>query len=256
MTKIKHPAVIPQVETVLDALEKFINQRPGLDPANYGAHREQLQYSTREQRIEARRAMQGDARTIQKDGTRARKALIDARRHVAAGNGNAAIMAQALGEAFSGRLSWEGSRLEYCTGQYFCTEYRAAAATVLERFNYLARPKFTPERGEVFTTIEQIKTASYNVGSHWFEHSSMRFFNSRILSDVFHGAGGVYFVSSEKGPNGIRRHTVRKFNPETADISSFGPFNELTRERALRIARIAAEYPDAAREALGVEASA
>ena len=241
-------------QAILDALEKFINQRPGLDPANYGCHPEQLQYSNQAQRIEARRAMRGDAETIRKDGARARKALREARQYAEAGHGTEAMLVQSFKDAFSERLEWDGSRLSYCTGQYYPTEYRAAAASVLERFCYLARPKFNPADGEEFTTIEQIKRASYNVGSHWFEPSSMRFFRSRILSEVFHGPGGVYFVSSEKGPNGIRAYTIRKFNPKDADISAFGPFNELSRERALRIARIAAVYPAAALEALGVVA--
>ena len=33
--------------------------------------------------------------------------------------------------AFSGRLSWDGASLSYCTGQYYPTEYRLAAAAVL-----------------------------------------------------------------------------------------------------------------------------
>ncbi len=37
----------------------------------------------------------------------------------------------AFRHAFSGRLSYENGRLEYCTGQYYPTEYRAAACAVL-----------------------------------------------------------------------------------------------------------------------------
>lgn len=33
--------------------------------------------------------------------------------------------------AFSGRLSWDGSTLDYCAGQYYPTEYRKAACAVL-----------------------------------------------------------------------------------------------------------------------------
>ena len=33
--------------------------------------------------------------------------------------------------AFSGRLSWDGKRLAYCTGQYYPTEYRKAVCAVL-----------------------------------------------------------------------------------------------------------------------------
>jgi hypothetical protein len=31
----------------------------------------------------------------------------------------------------SGRLTWDGKRLDYCAGQYFPTEYRAAACRTL-----------------------------------------------------------------------------------------------------------------------------
>jgi hypothetical protein len=37
----------------------------------------------------------------------------------------------AFPRAFSGRLSWDGAKLDYCTGQYWPTEYRAAACAVL-----------------------------------------------------------------------------------------------------------------------------
>ena len=35
--------------------------------------------------------------------------------------------------AFSGRLSWDGSTLDYCTGQYYPTEYRKAVCAVLSQ---------------------------------------------------------------------------------------------------------------------------
>ena len=231
----------------MQALEKFINQRPNLDPANYGLGHGQT--PDRKQWGEARRAYDRELRDIRKDGTRARKALAEARNYPP----NLAALEDAFKRAFSGRLSWDGKELNYCTGQYYPTEYRKAAATVLEYYYHEVRPKFAPANGTVFTSIEQIKQASHNIGSHYFDRSTMRFFNSRVLPQVFHGSGGIYFVTSEKGPNEIRAFTIRKFKPEDADITTFGPFNELSRERALRIARIAAEYPEAAKEALGIQ---
>ncbi len=275
------------VARVLDALETFINARPDLDLANYGCHPEQLAYSSKEQKRDAWRALRGDKRTIARDGTRARKALREARALPA----SAAALEDAFRSAFSGRLTWreeactckpcpncfndpvvcalcgncirEGKHapgcegcpkgkghLDYCTGQYYPTEYRAAAATVLEHYCHTVRPKFTPEAGTLYTHVSQIISASNRAGSHYFSRGAMRFFRSRVLSQVMHGPGGVYFVTSEKGPNEIRRFTVRKFDPVTADIDTFGPFNELTREKALRVARIAAHYPEAAKEIL------
>jgi hypothetical protein len=258
------------VFVIFDALEKFINARPDLDPANYGLGRGQT--PDRKQWFECRRVWQAERRSITQDGTRARKALREARSYPE----NATVLAEAFKRAFSGRLEWvevdhdfesfhtphvcrlcstpkkehPASHLEYCTGQYYPTEYRKAAAAVLEYYCHESRPKFKPPTGTVFTHISQIKQASYNAGSHWFDKSTVRFFSSQILPQVFHGQGGVYFVSSEKGPNGIRAYTVRQFNPIDADIDTFGPFNELSRERALRIAKIAADYPEAAKESL------
>ena len=233
------------VETVLNELQKFINARPKLDRANYGCHIEQLRYSSQQERQQAWSALRGDLRSIAKDGTRARKALKEARNYPP----NGVALADAF-RAFSGRLTWNGTELEYCTGQYYPMEYRAAAAAVLESYNHAVRPKFTPDAGIFYTHISQIEYANQWAGFHFFDASSMRFFRSRALPSVFHGPGGVYFVTSEKAPHSERAFTIRKFDPATADIDTFGPFNTLGRERALRLARIAAENPDAALEAL------
>jgi hypothetical protein len=232
------------VSAIFDALEKFINARPNLDPANYGLGRGQT--PDRKQWFECRRVWQAEHRSITQDGTRARKALREARNYPE----NAAILAESFLRAFSGRLSWNGKELEYCTGQYYPTEYRKAAATVLEYYCHEVKPKFDPPEGVIYTHKDQIIGASERKGSHYFDRETMSFFRSRVLSPVFHGKGGVYFVTSECGPNGRRAFTVRQFNPIDASIDTFGPFNELSREKALRIARIASEYPEAAKEAL------
>lgn len=237
---------------VFEALKNFINQKSNLDPANYGCHPDQRAYPGNREWWDAVRSMRREADSIKRDGTRARKALREAMSYPF----NAAIMAEAFGRAFSGRLSWNGHELEYCTGQYFPTEYRAAALAVLSYYVHAIKPKFVPPTGTIFYSSADIERAADHAGSHFFDRDTKRFFRSRILADAFHGNGGCYFVTSEQyvgsdGHKAPRKYTVRKFDPSTADISTFGPFNELTRERALRIARIASEYPDAAKEALG-----
>jgi hypothetical protein len=95
---------------ILAALDTFIHQRPGLEYGNYGDQR----------------SYRAEVRSIGKDLQHAR-ALLSAVEH-------SGITGEELAEAFraySGRLSWDGSRLEYCTGQYFPTEYRRAACAVL-----------------------------------------------------------------------------------------------------------------------------
>jgi hypothetical protein len=93
-----------------------------------------------------------------------------------------------------------------------------------------------------YWSIEEIKTANAQKGFHYFEPGTMQFFRSRALSATFAGERDIYFVTSEQfvgsdGHKNPRRYTVRAFNPETADICTVKPFNELTRYRALRIAR-------------------
>ena len=98
-------------EKILSALDGFMSQRPGLEFANYGD-------------VSAYRS---ESRAITQD-------LHHARRLLAAVSWRSSITADNLKEAFrafSGRLSWDGSRLDYCTGQYFPTEYRKAVCAVL-----------------------------------------------------------------------------------------------------------------------------
>src|SRR5262245_48465902 len=92
-------------------------------------------------------------------------------------------------------------------------------------------------------TITEIKERNKAAGYHFFERSTMRFFNSKIESRVYVGPNGIYFVTSEQfvRSNGIadpRKHTVRQFNPETSDINTVTKFNEIRfRDDALAKAR-------------------
>lgn len=103
-------------------------------------------------------------------------------------------------------------------------------------------------------TIQEIKSANEAAGRFFFSSDTMKFFRSRVLSSVFEGKGGIFFLTSERfvGSTVIkpRYYTIRKFNPMNAEISTFGVFNELPLSRALRLARIASEYPEAALEAM------
>lgn len=97
-------------DLILQTLRAWINQRPRLDPRNYDAS-----------------GYRSDSRMIaqQKRDALELLALVERRE---------GITAEGLKEAFrafSGRLTWNGSGLDYCTGQYWPTEYRAAAAAVL-----------------------------------------------------------------------------------------------------------------------------
>ena len=62
---------------------------------------------------------------------------------------------------------------------------------------------------------------------HYFEPSTMRFFDSRVLERVIHdGAGKVYFVTSERfDSRSPRLYSVRSMNSE-GSIDTVGKFQE------------------------------
>lgn len=103
-----------QKTTVIDNLNKWIKQRSGLDFGNYG--------DIRSYRAELRR--------ITKDYQNARELLA----FVAMRDGiTAADIVAAAKCAYSGRLeiNEETGAINYTTGQYWPTEYRAAVCAVL-----------------------------------------------------------------------------------------------------------------------------
>jgi hypothetical protein len=108
---------------MINALAAFISQRSGIDRRNYwsGSY------------CASRDAFLGDYRPILKHGKQARKLLsFVSRRDISAED-----LLSASQSAFSGRLSFvfrgDSAAVDYTTGQYFPTEYRAAACAVLAR---------------------------------------------------------------------------------------------------------------------------
>lgn len=92
-------------------LDKFISQRSGIDWRDYGGDRD---------------AFMGDYRPMLQAGKDARILL----RWVENSSMTVDDMLPGF-RAFSGRLSLTENGLEYCTGQYFPTEYRHAVCAVL-----------------------------------------------------------------------------------------------------------------------------
>lgn len=113
------PAFKPdERERLLLALEIFIAQRSGITARDYFDNWRDAAG------IEA---FKQDKNLIAMHGRDARALLAQVDRR----NISAADLADALRGAYSGRLSWDGQELDYCSGQYFCTEYRAAACAGL-----------------------------------------------------------------------------------------------------------------------------
>ena len=108
---------------LLDAIATFTAQRPGLEPRDY----------IRDWRdADGRANYRRESRRITRDLHHARALLqyIQWRDSI-----TAADIIEASKRAYSGRLSLkqtaDGYEIDYCTGQYFPTEYRRAAACVL-----------------------------------------------------------------------------------------------------------------------------
>lgn len=92
-------------------------------------------------------------------------------------------------------------------------------------------------------TVNEIKKAMREKGSHWFDPDTMRFFGTRVDRNVYQGTGGVYFVTSEwdgfRGQeNGRRAYTVRQFTPDTCDIRTVDQIGKFpTLDKAKRQAK-------------------
>jgi hypothetical protein len=108
---------------LIEALHDWINQRPGLEPTNYIRGWDDTA---------GRSAYRSESRSITKDLNDARYFLdyVAIRESISAER-----ILDAARHSFSGRLSitpdGDGFRVDYCTGQYWPTEYRKAAAAVL-----------------------------------------------------------------------------------------------------------------------------
>ena len=102
-------------QAILNALSAFVRQRSGLEFANYG---DISVYRSEQRRI-----------------TRQRHDFRELAYYVELSGITAEQLQNAAKSAFSGRLSLveRGDKVgvDYCTGQYFPTEYRAAACAVL-----------------------------------------------------------------------------------------------------------------------------
>lgn len=96
---------------LVENLVKFVNQRPGLDFANYGDISSYRQ----------------ESREITADKHDFFELLALAQRRI---NNFSQVLEKELINT-SGRLTLENGKLQYITGQYFCTEYRPAANRVL-----------------------------------------------------------------------------------------------------------------------------
>lgn len=214
---------------IFNALERFIKARSGMDARDYGTD------------ANGRKAYQAEARTIAKQRREALKALAEAR----AMEPRYDVLIASFPAAFSGRLSWNGERLEYCTGQYRPTEYRQAAGAVLRQYISACKQAAAKERPRTFSyeSIGDVIAANQLIGAHFFDRSAMRFFKSRVengfVKCAFEGEGAecratrARFVTSEQGPDEVRRYTVREAQPD-GSVDTVGEFGQYASLRAAK----------------------
>lgn len=124
MTATKKQTVTREQITAL--LRAHIAQRSGIDPRNYWT------IDHINCRIEGQKAYMSDYRRIMQQGREARQLLA----YVERSTMTTETLLSGF-KAYSGRLEItqkkQGSGIEYTTGQYFATEYRAAACAVLAK---------------------------------------------------------------------------------------------------------------------------
>lgn len=204
----------PAANPAIGKLVEFAAQNPGLEFGNYGNWP----------------AYNQERASITRDWKR----FIVALRAASAAGVTDQDVIEAAPRAFSGRLEWISKdylrqkhgmntdytpRWDYTTGQYFPTEYRKAAATVLEYATREHLRSLPPKHGQP-RTIAELKALNEANGGGWFGKGEMSFFGTRIESPILHGQ---YFISSEQPPHGPRKFTVRSFDDE-GSIGTVGEF--------------------------------
>jgi hypothetical protein len=153
-----HATKAASKEKLVEIIRQFIAQRSGIDRRNY-----QRDWSDKA----GAAAFMADYREILRDGRDARRLL----EYVAGRDGITAerILATSSG---NGRLDWcyrgEKVGLDYCTGQYFPTEYRAAACSMLAGlvWRYLADDYENNAADEVRKAARRI--FGRGLASRWF----------------------------------------------------------------------------------------
>jgi len=128
---------------IISALHTFAHKRPQLEWRNYGDSS----------------SYRAEARSITRDLQHARALL----RKVEVSGITAQDLIKASSEAFSGRLTImpansynDEIRIDYCTGQYFATEYRKAVCAVLARalWNHWREDR---KDGAIMTSGQQLR---------------------------------------------------------------------------------------------------
>lgn len=85
-------------------------------------------------------------------------------------------------------------------------------------------------------TLASAKAIYNQYGGHFFDRDTMRFFGSKIESDLY---SNRCFITSENNFDGTKRYyNVRRFNSDYTDIETIGTFNTIKdKDTARQIAK-------------------
>lgn len=87
-------------------------------------------------------------------------------------------------------------------------------------------------------TINDIQAEMRADGSHWWDPDTMRCFGTKVVSPVYQGDGGIYFVTRDKQYDDSFAFTVRSYSPTQKQIGRVGELGEhKTKGTATRAAR-------------------
>ena len=157
---------------ILETLHAFVKQRPGLEFGNYGD-------------VSAYRS---EMRSITRDRHDAEVLMLSVRNSGITGED----LMQAFPRAYSGRLTCtlkDGKlRLDYCTGQYFPTEYRRAVCAVLASALWEYKRDHCMPKGELMHNSETGETLERYNGMRagdYIRSSFKREFGARLANRWF-----------------------------------------------------------------------
>ena len=79
---------------------------------------------------------------------------------------------------------------------------------------------------ETSTKTELKKAVADSASPHFFSHSSMLFFNSKLEAPIYKRNGGYVFITSERYEDEDRKYTVRSFPSIDNSINTVGQFQQ------------------------------
>ena len=88
-------------------------------------------------------------------------------------------------------------------------------------------------------TMREIRNRYHELrpDGHWFDKDTMRFFNTELPARGYLDIDGdIWFVTGETGPDGKKRFTLRRMQPN-GSIGTFGEFQQY-RERSDALAAL------------------